>query len=175
MSVYDRAFDRLMALEGGYTVDHAGPTNYGITLPTLRSVGLALGDLNKDGVIDAEDVRLLTPVHSKEIYRILFWNKYNYASIQDEQIAIKVFEMTVNCGPSASHRAVQRACRANSMPLLEDGVLGSKSLSAINAITPARSLLTSIRSEIAGYYRLILSKHPEFEQYRAGWLRRAYS
>lgn len=173
-SKYDIAFEQLLKLEGGYTVDHTGPTNYGITLPTLRSVGLALGDMDKDGDIDETDVRLLTPVHSKEIYRVLFWNKYDYNRINDINLASKVFEMSVNCGPAAAHKALQRACRACGVNLLEDGIIGFKTVIAVNSLEP-KMLLAATRSEIAGFYRLILAKRPEFAEYRVGWLTRAYS
>ncbi|HVL21832.1 MAG TPA: glycosyl hydrolase 108 family protein, partial [Amaricoccus sp.] len=54
--------------EGGYVNDPddpGGATNHGVTLGTLRRLGL---DLTGDGTIDARDVRALPPGKAAEIY-----------------------------------------------------------------------------------------------------------
>ena len=52
----------IVAREGGYVNDPddpGGPTKYGVTIHTMRRLGL---DLTGDGTIDAADVQLVEPV-----------------------------------------------------------------------------------------------------------------
>lgn len=50
----------IVAREGGYVKDPddpGGATNYGVTLATLRRLGI---DLDRDGMVSKRDVKLLT-------------------------------------------------------------------------------------------------------------------
>ena len=106
MANYEPAFNRLLEHEGGYTVDHAGPTNYGITLRVLDV------DIDGDGDIDESDISALTPADAKEFYHRHWWANYRYYVIQNQEIATKVLDLSVNMGPKQAHRLVQRALRA---------------------------------------------------------------
>lgn len=58
----------IVAREGGFVNDPAdpgGPTNHGVTLNTLRRLGL---DLTGEGRIDIEDVRHLSAEQAQRIY-----------------------------------------------------------------------------------------------------------
>jgi len=101
------------------------------------------------------------------LYRQYWWEPYGYDAIAHQCIATKIFGLTVNMGSHASHRCAQRA--AGGICLVEDGILGKKSLMAINDLE-ALPLLAAIRSEAASYYRSL--HQPPFEK---GWLNRAYA
>ena len=174
MSIFEQAIKIVLEHEGGYTEDHAGATNYGVSLRFLRGEGLDLGDIDGDGDIDADDIRAMDKEDAIRIYRRAFWIRYKYDRILHRRVAIKVFDMCVNMGPRQAHRLLQRAARANEMPLKEDGIIGPISLKTINSISSG-TVLTSLRSENAGFYRLLVEQKPEFEKYLNGWLNRAYS
>jgi lysozyme family protein len=55
----------------------------------------------------------------------------------------------------------------------EDGLLGPVTLSATNN-ADTNALLAAIKSEAAGYYRLIAAKNPSQQKFLNGWLNRAY-
>ena len=58
---------QIVAREGGYVNDPddpGGATNYGVTIGTMKSLGL---DLNKDGRVDATDVKMLTRAQAQQI------------------------------------------------------------------------------------------------------------
>ena len=58
----------IVAREGGYVNDPddpGGETNFGVTIGTMRRLGL---DLNRDGAVDGRDMRALTADRAAEIY-----------------------------------------------------------------------------------------------------------
>ena len=58
----------IVAREGGYVDDPSDPggaTKHGVTIGTMRRLGL---DLTGDGKVDAEDVRRLTPDRAEAIF-----------------------------------------------------------------------------------------------------------
>ena len=183
MSAFDAAIAVLRHHEGGWSDDghdSGGATNSGISLAFLRRIGrvdsdgdgFVDGDLDHDGDIDADDIRLMTPEKSAKIYRKQFWDRYGYHRIANLGTAIKVFDLAVNMGPRAAHRCLQRACRAAMIKgIVDDGIIGPKTISAIDRADPA-SLMPAFRSEAAGYYRTIPSEYGV--RYLDGWLNRAY-
>lgn len=171
--------------EGGFSDDPAdsgGPTRWGVSLAWLRKAGLLDldhdgrpdGDVNGDGAVDAEDVRVLPRDHAIRLYRLHWWDALGYARITDPAIAAKTFDLAVNMGAAAAHRCLQRALRAAWFPVADDGQLGPKSLAAINAADP-RSLMPAFKSEAAGHYRVLIAARPVLATFENGWLNRAYA
>ena len=81
--------------EGGYSdnpEDPGGPTNFGITLATLRAYE---GDPN----LTADDVKNLTPAVAKEIYRTAYWNRMQCGALP-VGLDLEVFDFGVNSGPA---------------------------------------------------------------------------
>lgn len=164
-SAWDLSIRILLLHEGRYTVDHAGPTNFGIT---LRSLDI---DIDGDGDIDADDIRAMTEKDAIAFYRRRWWDQYGYNRIANAMIAMKVFSFAVNMGAFRAHRILQQACRACGSPLKQDGILGPVTIETINRLS---GMLPAYRSEAAGFYRLLAATRPEFNKYLIGWLNRAY-
>jgi len=72
--LFDRIVDEILLSEGGY-VDHpsdpGGATNLGITIGTLKRLGL---DLDGDGDIDKNDVRKVSRDVAAGIFRQHYWD-----------------------------------------------------------------------------------------------------
>jgi lysozyme family protein len=156
-----KAFNYLMYHEGGYVKDPADPggeTRYGISKRSYPQL----------------DIKNLTQDQAKQIYFVDFWQKGKYEQIEDENIAIKFFDLAVHTGIPQAVRLIQRALRAAGTQVVEDGLIGSITLSAINKADPT-DLLAALKSESAGYYRLIVSANPSQQKFIQGWLQRAYS
>ena len=187
--IFDRALGVVLHHEGyaAFTddpQDPGGPTKWGVSLRTLKSLPKLAGDIDRDGDVDIEDIKTLTRDDAvRLIYRPL-WNRHKYDRITDATIAIKAFDFTVNMGSrrykivrvgtrvsvGGSNVLLQWAVRAaTGVVLVPDGYIGPKSIAAINA-APSRALLAAYKSEAAGYYRS-LNK----ERFIRGWLNRAYS
>lgn len=174
---FDNAIDTILAHEGGFADnpnDPGGTTNFGISLRfAQRYLGLEL-DLDGDGDVDEDDIRLMSPEEAIEIYYDHWWVRNSYDRIDAQEVATKIFDLAVNMGSRQAHRLLQRGCRACGWTLLDDGLLGPKSMHAINSIRPAQ-LLIAMRSEAAGFYRQLASQKTEFHEFLNGWLNRAYS
>jgi len=177
-SLFDRAIAFLLPHEGGYSdhpADPGGPTNWGISLRFLRAQGADLGDIDGDGDIDAADVRHLPIDIAMQLYRREWWDRYRYARLP-ELAAIKIFDLAVTTGPHAAHRCLQRALWAcGRSDIAEDGVIGPVTLQAAQTVPSQLAIQAAMRSEAAGWFRLLVLERPALAPFRAGWLRRAYA
>jgi lysozyme family protein len=170
--------------EGRYvnnSKDPGGATNYGISLRflvdtgDLNNDGWPDGDVNHDGKIDIKDIKEMSVDDATHLYDLYFWSKYGYARIIDQEIATKVFDLSINMGAVGAHKCAQRAVRSvTAVVLADDGILGFQSLTTINSINPIQ-LMPALKSEAAGYYRSIRLKQNNEKEFITGWLNRAYS
>ncbi|MGN7614128.1 glycoside hydrolase family 108 protein [Magnetococcales bacterium HHB-1] len=177
MAEFERAIDLVLRHEGGFVndpKDPGGATKYGISLRFLRSLGHELADVDGDGDIDADDIRALSVDGAKDIYRAQFWNRYGYNRIHDQDIATKLFDLSVNMGPKQAHKILQRALWAVRHAVKVDGILGGETFGAVQRVR-TDLLLVAMRSEAAGFYRSLIIRRPELGKYRRGWMRRAYT
>ena len=163
MTALEKALEIVQRHEGRLTDDPHDPggiTNYGVSLRFLRTLGHDLADVDGDGDVDADDVFGMTWALAARIYTVEFWDRYNYGGLP-EDVACKVFDTAVNTGPKQAHLILQRACRAASDPVQEDGILGLKTRASAAAAQP-HILLACLRSEQAGFYRALMAKNPDF-------------
>ena len=150
MANFDSAVSKTLTFEGGYTNnpdDPGGATKYGITLNVLKGLGKEF-DLNHDGTINSEDVKLLTLDEAKEIYKELYWRGENITS---QAIAEKHFDVGVNAGVITASKMLQEACIKLGSTLIVDGNLGPKSLNIINALNESK-LMSAFCSLHENYY-----------------------
>jgi lysozyme family protein len=155
-----KAFEYLMQHEGGYSnnqADAGGETKCGISKRSYPHM----------------DIKNLTWDQARQIYFRDFWLKGKYEDINDENITIKLFDLAVHTGIPQSNKLIQRALRATGVSVIEDGVIGPITLAAINK-TDSTDLLAALKSEAAGYYRLIANLNPRQQTFITGWLNRAY-
>jgi lysozyme family protein len=155
-----KAFEYLLKHEDGYVNDKADPggeTNSGISKRSYPNL----------------DIKNLTLEQAKEIYFRDFWAKCKCEDIEDENIATKFFDLAVHTGIPQAVKLIQRALRAAGISVTEDGIIGAITLSAINK-ADSTDLLAALKSEAAGYYRLIANLNPSQKKFIEGWLNRAY-
>jgi lysozyme family protein len=175
---FAEAVEVVLEHEGGYVAhpnDPGGATNWGISLRFLQSLGYDVGDIDCDGDIDAEDIKQLPRERAIEMYREHWWKKYRYYRIENQEVATKIFDLSVNMGPSEAHKVLQRALHAVGMRYVEvDGVIGPQTIGAVNQAAPA-ALLAAVRAEAAAFYRARVASNPKLEQFQRGWLNRAYA
>lgn len=158
---FDRCLKALLRHEGGY-VDHprdpGGATNLGITLGTAKAWRL---DVDGDGDVDKNDVRLLTPETAAPVYRQGYW----LACACDKLPAgldYMVFDLAVNSGTDRAKRYLQTAAGA-----VVDGKIGPKTLEAVAKVGPAR-MIDRMSGRREAFYRSL----PTFPTFGKGWLRR---
>ena len=183
MNTMDRAIEVVLKHEGGYTEDHAGPTNFGITVGSIIDMGdfdcdgLLDFDLNFDGLLDHRDILLMDNAKANKFYRQL-WEKWRFGKMPEGSATVKYFDIAVNMGMRQATRTVQRALYACGQNLSIDGDFGPETLSRLQRVAPIRDggfLVPPVRSEAAGFYRFLVGRNPaKYGEYLDGWLRRAY-
>ena len=118
----------ILKAEGGFVNDPddpGGPTNYGVTLKTLKRLG---HDLNQDGRIDIADLKQLSATQAVQI----FVKDYFYKPRIDQlphMLHAPVFDMYVNVGSHAV-KVLQRTLILFDMEITVDGVIGPITIAA---------------------------------------------
>ena len=158
---FNKSFQALIDIEGGYVndpLDLGKETKFGITKRFYPHL----------------NIKNLTIDQAKEIYYRDYWSPNKYDKIRSNKVAEKVFHTTVHTGSRQSHIILQRALHSvGNQDITEDGILGDITLKAINK-SRADHLLPALRSELAGFYRLIVANKPSQSKFKNGWLKRAY-
>lgn len=183
---FDKAIEHTLSpdVEGGYVNDPddpGGATNFGVSLRWLHSIGdLDLDedgfhdfDFDQDGDVDALDIQAMPRDRAVWVYHEFWWKKFRYDLLPGE-VAIKVFDLSVNMGARQAHKLLQRALRAAGAEVVDDGLIGPATRRAIDD-TDLCALLPALRSEAAGFYRALTAAKPPLKKFLNGWLRRAYS
>ncbi len=164
---YEKAYDFVAAHEGldsDHPNDGGGRTRYGITQRFLDANAL------QDKVTDLNKVR------AKEIFHDYIWKPCKYASLNDLDVATKIFDMNVNMGPTQAHLLFQRAINEIKPHLVKaDGIIGPKTLEAANdlSVSYKQRLLQELRLQCIFFYTNLVLKRPDQKIFLNGWLRRA--
>ncbi len=184
MSSFAPALEKTLAHEGGYFYNPktGEVANYGITVWFLRSIGRLRGIGSHATDDEAHYVAEMTREDAAAIYQQYFWNPFNLEKIDDQTLAERVFDVTVNMGPGGVRHGelikggvtlLQLAANTLSPqnPITVDGHLGPLSLSKINGLD-AGKLLATYKELAADYYRDIASRKPILADQLKGWLHR---
>lgn len=142
--------------EGGY-VDHpedpGGATMKGITLATFSAF--------KGKSMSKDELRAISDADVNTIYKDQYWDALNCDDLKSG-VDLLAFDMAVNKGVRRAVRLMQRGAGA-----VEDGVLGPKSMAAINAADPA-DLIAKVSEARRDFYKSLKT----FPTFGRGWLRR---
>ena len=87
MQSVEQIAQQIVMREGGYVNDPddpGGATNFGVTIGTMKSLGL---DLNKDGRVDAADVRSLTRAQAEQIFVEHYFRKPRLADFGQSRLS----------------------------------------------------------------------------------------
>jgi len=112
----------IVAREGGYVndpEDPGGATNFGVTIGTMRGLGL---DLTGDGAVTVADVKALSRSDAERIFIEHYFKRPGLGRLP-EAIQASVFDMQVNAGTNAG-RILQRLLGAFGHPVSVDGHIG---------------------------------------------------
>jgi lysozyme family protein len=182
--IFIEAFGYVLKNEGGFVNhpnDSGGATNYGISLRFLKS--LTEAKLKQYGIFDHGElltprvVEDLTPEQAQLIYKGEFWDHARFEEIDDPWLRIYIFDGCVQHGMSQGIKIAQRALWAVNHQyyfIIDDGILGDKTLELLNEDIANTPTIYSCMSERAGYMRLLAAINPKNEQFLEGWLKRAY-
>lgn len=141
--------------------DRGKATKYGITLATWRRVGY---DKNGDGVLNEEDVKLLTEEDFHRVFKKNYWNACKADQIQDQSVANMLVDFAYNSGVSRAVRHLQLT-----LGITADGIMGRKTLFAINKSNGER-LFNRFKKTREGYLKSIAKGKQKY--FLDGWIRR---
>lgn len=149
---FDTAFNKLLGIEGDYSdhpSDPGGKTRWGVTEAVAREVGYK------------GDMRELPVDLAKRIYLEKFWTP-----IKAEELPVgiryTVFDGAVNSGVGQSIKWLQRA-----LGVVDDGVIGPKTLAAANAQNA-----DALRMRILASRLRFMSELSTWPAFGRGWARR---
>lgn len=172
--------EEIVAREGGFVNDPddpGGATNHGVTIHTLRRLGI---DVNRDSRIDVADVRALTRAQAVEIYLEHYFIRPGIAALP-EALQASVFDMQVNAGANAV-KVLQRLLTDMGFPCDPDGQIGPQTIRAAQMAQEAAPGHLADAYGIArrNYYYALADARPASRKYarrrdggKGGWITRA--
>jgi len=174
MGAFDHAFKETLGFEGVYsdvTEDRGGRTKYGITEATFRDA------LKRGIVVGVSDVADLTVPQAKAIYRADYWDRLQLFRLEDQRIAAEIFDTAVNMGRSAAALICQRALNYLGEKLEEDGIMGRKTIAALNkwSTKDSRALFVCLNGFQFMRYVKIVSGNDTQKKFARGWTKRVQS
>jgi lysozyme family protein len=166
MSDFQKALEKTLKNEGGYTLenvagDKGGQTYAGIArniFPHWDGWGLIdKGDTSSDAL--KQEV--------SDFYKTQFWNPIRGDEIIKDEIAFSVFDFAVNAGIKTAVRAAQVAIGET-----PDGSIGMSTLAALNTADPKEFNVLFALAKIARYAQ-ICNKNRDQSKFLLGWINRA--
>ena len=162
MADFDPAFTRMMTNEGGYRLtntpgDRGGQTYAGISRR-------AWPDWAGWQDIDAGETPATELVRA--FYRANFWHAVRGDDIAAQGVAETVFDFAVNAGTKTAVKLSQIVVGAQ-----PDGVIGPKTLAALNDVEPAHFRAVYALAKIARY-RDIVTRDRSQAKFLLGWINR---
>ena len=170
----------IVAREGGFVNDPddpGGATKFGVTIHTMRRLGL---DLTGDGAVDVADVRRLSRAQAVDIFVRHYFNAPRITELP-APLQPSVFDMYVNAGANAV-KILQRLVSRMGFPAQADGVVGPKTIAAVADAAEAAPDHLADAYGIArrNYYYALADQRPASRKYartkiggKGGWITRA--
>ena len=161
MDRFEKIFDYLLKVEGGYSndkYDAGGKTKYGIIEVEARKYGYK-GHMRDMPLSIARDI------YNKKYYR-----RNGLDTLKSDKIALSVCDFIVNSGTWGAKKA-QAALNELGYTLKVDGILGEKSLEALNKVDEVK-FLEKYHDLQRRFYKAIVASKPSQKVFLKGWLNR---
>ena len=117
-------------------------------------------------------LKAMPPVFAMDIYKRIYWTPYHFEQIADQTAATKICDCGVNCGQARAIAMAQRAASACGHYAKDDGLIGPKTIEAINACEP-RAFVRAYAKEMQARYDMLVAKNPDLAVFHRNWSRRA--
>lgn len=155
MANFEKALSHILQNEGGYVndkTDKGGETKFGISKKSYPK----------------EDIKNLTIERAKEIYKRDFWDKIKGDQIQNDELALNLFDFAVNGGVGTSIKTLQKALNVD-----VDGVIGNDTLSAMAVINFNDLIKRFIKFRNLHYVDIVIND-PTQIKFLKGWISRSF-
>jgi len=169
MASFEGFASKVLHLEGGYVnhpADKGGATKYGVILSTWKQYGY---DKDKDGDIDADDIKVLTEDDARYIAKKVFWDFFQGDFILNQSVAEFIVDWGYNSGRVLVARKVQKLLNVS-----VDGLIGVQTLKIINAL-PQQDLFEALKTARRNFIDALVKEHPNQKVFYKGWMNRINS
>ena len=172
--------EEIVAREGGWVNDRddpGGATNHGVTIGTLRRLGM---DLDRDGRVTTADLRRLTRAQAVDVFIDHYCRRPRIDRLPPA-LQASVFDMQVNAGTQGV-RLLQRLLTDMGFPCAVDGAIGPRTIAAAEAAVRAAPGHVADAYGVArrNYYYALADARPASRKYarrrdggKGGWIVRA--
>ena len=162
MERFERIFDYLLRVEGGYSDDKndkGGKTKYGITEEEARDFGYKgnMQDLTKD--------------FAKNIYLKKYYLGNKLDKVVNDKVALSICDWAVNSGRNGTKNAQIAINQLTNANLDVDGIIGNKTLEALNSVDSDKFLEVYHNLQRI-YYKGKVEADRTQEKFLTGWLNR---
>lgn len=155
---------RILKHEGGFVNDPrdaGGATNRGVTIGTLRSLGM---DIDGDGDIDVADIKALNEAQAVTIYKRFYWDAVQ-ADLLPVGLDYAVADFAVNSGARRAAEHLQRA-----LGVSVDGAIGPQTLACARQ-ADVRAVINAVCNSRLAFMRRIRGGR-DWATFGKGWTRR---
>ena len=162
MNRFEKIFDYLIKVEGGYSNDKndkGGKTKYGIVEEEARGFGY------KGNMQD------LTMDFAKNIYLKKYYLGNKLDKVTNDKVALSICDWAVNSGKNGIKNAQVAINQLTNANLDVDGIIGNKTLEALNAADPEKFLEVYHNLQRI-YYRSKVEGDKTQKEFLTGWLNR---
>lgn len=162
MADFDQAFTKTMSAEGGYKLTDikgdVGKQTYAGISRVFHPTWIGWADIDAGRSPATQLVR--------DFYKEEFWNSIKGFAINDQSMAEAIYDIAVNASPKVAIKLAQLVVGTE-----PDGVIGAKTIVALNAFMPR---LFKAEYTIARIARreVVVTKKPSQMKFFLGWIRR---
>lgn len=152
----------ILKWEGGFVNnknDAGGATNKGVTLSTFRQY------YGSSKTVD--DLKRITDDQWNHIFKTGYWDKCKADQIVNQSVANIIVDWAYMSGASTASKKVQKL-----LGLKDDGIIGPKTISAINSQRDQKKLFFDIQRLRIDYYYKIVANRPANKVFLKGWMNR---
>lgn len=156
---FKRAMPKFLAHEGGYVNhpnDPGGATNMGVTIANYRRY------VKRNGTVS--DLKNITKEEVATVFKRHYWDKVKGDDLPSG-VDYCVADFAINSGPSRAAKYLQKA-----VGVAQDGVIGPKTLAAVNKADP-RKVINTICDERLAFMKRIKGGSL-WKTFGKGWQRR---
>ncbi len=180
MGRIDEITKEIIKREGGYVNDPddpGGATNFGVTIGTMRRLGI---DLNEDGQVNEADVQALSAAQAAAIFKKQYFEGPKIGLLPGP-LQASVYDMYVNAGGNAV-KILQRLLGEFGFSTLADGAIGPNTakMAALAFSEAPDFLVDAYGIARRNYYYSLADARPSLRKYarrrdggKGGWIIRA--
>jgi len=171
----------IVVREGGFVNDPddpGGATKHGVTIHTMRRLGL---DLDGDGDVDVQDVRQMTAKKAEQIYIRDYFERPRI-NLLPKPLQGSVMDMYVNSGGNAV-KILQKLMAEFGDPIIVDGALGPQTAGAVHRAVDRSSdevVVNAYGIARRNWYYALADRRTASRKYarsrnggKGGWIKRA--